>query len=141
MFVSGGYKIERLENLVLHHDKKSNEYYLSAEYYAEDDKGIYKIEIPHIVLNVRTDRLPGVTEFLCDPPVAVSYAPPMRVREVDLGFGGLRLGTAKHSAFGERYYTITTIKEKTQELTLEEIEKRLGHKVKIVSEKTKGGKK
>ena len=32
-------------------------------------------------------------------------------------------------------YVAETIKEKTQELTLEEIEKRLGYKVKIVSDK------
>lgn len=37
--------------------------------------------------------------------------------------------------FGKPPYTIKTIQEKTKEMTLEEIEKKLGHKVKIVSDK------
>ena len=138
MFVSGGYKIERLEKLALHHDKKTNKYYLSAVYYAEDDKGKYKIEIPNIKLNVRTDRLPNISEFLVDHHY---IAPPTYVQEIDLGFGSLRLGICQGGAFKGSTYIMTTLEEKTQELTLEEIEKKLGYKIKIVSEKSKGGKK
>lgn len=49
---------------------------------------------------------------------------------VDIGFGPCRvLESNKH------FYTIKTIETKTQEMTLDEIEKKLGHKVKIVNKK------
>ena len=48
---------------------------------------------------------------------------------VDVGFGPARLDV---DADGHAYYE-RVIKTKTKEMTLEEIEKELGHKVKIVN--------
>ena len=51
----------------------------------------------------------------------------------DVGLGDQRIGLNGGPAI-----IITTIEEKTKEMTLEEIEKKLGHKVKIISkEETK----
>ena len=47
----------------------------------------------------------------------------------NIGFGEMTLMPDKD---GNEYY-VKTIKEKTKEMTLEEIEKKLGHKVKIVN--------
>lgn len=51
--------------------------------------------------------------------------------DVDVGFGTTKLNPDDKGKF---YYE-RVIKTKTKEMTLEEIEKKLGHKVKIVSDK------
>ena len=50
-------------------------------------------------------------------------------RTADIGFGDMAIGFNNH----DPVFTIKTIEEKTKEMTLEEIEKKLGHKVKIIS--------
>lgn len=52
------------------------------------------------------------------------------VVRADVGFGPTKLLRDDKGVC----FTVKTIKEKTKEMTLEEIEKKLGHKVKIISE-------
>ena len=111
-----------LKDLQLHkkEDEKCVEYYLSAVYHDENDAGIWEIIIPHIVLPLYSDH------------ISVSHNPCLwKENTVDLGFGDLPMLLDEN---GHMYYQ-KLIKEKIHDLTLSEIEKKLGYKVRIVSEK------
>jgi hypothetical protein len=54
-----------------------------------------------------------------------------RTCEVNLGFGDIYL--KGNGCKNEPWYTYKRTEEKVEELTLEEIEQKLGHKVKIIS--------
>lgn len=109
-----------LKDLQLKHD--SCGFYLTATYMIEDANSVRKLEIPKIRLKVNPGcvRLSVDTEPFCD-------------RIADIGFGWCELyhtGTREHI-----YFTETVIEEKVHEMTMDEIEKKLGHKVKIVNKK------
>lgn len=91
-------------------------FYLSAEYTYDDEYSTRKLSIPKIrLINCFQEpcfRLEGDATY------------------VDAGFGECRV---EPDSTG-KCYTMTTLKEKPQEMTLSEIEKKLGYKVKIVSE-------
>ena len=91
-------------------------FYLSAEYTYDDKYSTRKLSIPKIRLN----------DVLQEPCFHITND----VTYVDIGFGECRLEPDSNG----RCYTMTTLKEKPQEMTLSEIEKKLGYKVKIVSE-------
>jgi hypothetical protein len=103
-----------LSNLKVHKDEKG--FYLSAEYTYDDKYSTRKLSIPKIRLN----------DVLQEP----CFHATSDVTYIDIGFGECRLEPDSNG----RCYTMTTLKEKPQEITLSEIEKRLGYKVKIVSE-------
>lgn len=104
----------RMTDLKLDHDSQG--YYLSAKYRIEDKHSVRELEFPKIRLNVDKKHV----QFK-----SVGVRP-----EVDIGFGFCPLN---HQ--GSRpgiYYTERILKEKVREMTVEEIEKALGHRVKIV---------
>lgn len=110
----------KLTELALHKD--SERYYLSAKYMVEDKHSIRELDLPKIKLNV----VPGhvAIKQMNDGPYGCV--------EADLGFGYLPLAP---SGRNNAYFTETVLEEKVHEMTLDEIEKKLGYKVKIVSEK------
>lgn len=115
----------RLEKLELHEeilDKKhdSRRYYLSATYIRETDTKIERITIPEINLPMAyfTEPAMTLTEDCLGPRVFI-----------DMGFGDLAI----HQVDG-KFYTIDTIKEKTVDMTMAEIEKKLGHKIRIIGD-------
>lgn len=113
----------RIKDLKLKKNKLGNgayEYYLSAVIEHEDMAGVYETVIPRIGLPVRLRELKMND---CHMPY-----PSM---EIDLGFGLLDIW----SAFDSPPYTTTKIKDKTQKMTVAEIEEKLGYKIEIVSEK------
>lgn len=109
-----------LTELTLHKDSEG--YYLSAKYMVEDKHSIRELDLPRIRLKV----VPGHVSIKQVNEGLHGYV------EADLGFGYLPLAP---SGRANAYYTETVLEEKTHEMTLEEIEKKLGYKVKIVSEK------
>lgn len=95
-------------------------YSLALTYNIESAESISEFHIPRVSLPF-TER--GITIE------RGGYSPDM-VR-ADLGFGMMPLRAGKDG----HYFTSKVLKTKTQEMTLEEIEKKLGHKVKLVSKK------
>lgn len=116
---------EELKEISLSHD--NNGWYLDMVYEYENEHGVYEIHIPHLNIPIYDDRMP-VLELACGFN-----------NECYALFGGIKLplteAKTKHGKNGKYHYTIKTLKEKRQEMTLEEIEKKLGYKIKIVSEK------
>ena len=106
-------RITRLKDLKL--VKDGGAYYLSATYTQEDGPNKYELEVPRIYLPLRQE--PDIKSYMLGEHEGL----------INLGFGELTM--RKVDGY---YYKVTTIQK---ELTLEEIEKRLGYKVKIVSKK------
>ena len=118
---------------------ENNRLYLNLVYEYEDELGIYELIIPKLDLEIRTDYLPLIRYD--------SYVGPMDIlncyinRESDC-FNLLRDDVTVRKN-GETLmcenaaYVINTIKETLREMTLSEIEKELGYKVKLVSEDSK----
>lgn len=95
-------------------------YYLSPRYRLETEKSIREIYIPKARLNVNChDLVVDLNTF------TNNY-------RCNLIPGGLELYA---DAEGHAYYD-TVIKEKTYDMTLEEIEKKLGYKVRIITKET-----
>ena len=103
----------------LRHDNSG--YYLDLVYRVEDDKTVELYKLPRVRLPLKENDVTIRTDH--DGFSYISHA--------NVGFGYLRLHPDKNGV----QYTVETIETKTKEMTLEEIEKKLGHKVKIVSEK------
>lgn len=113
-----GFKV-KLTDLILKKDVNGC-YYLGAKYLIEDDNAVRELHIPRMFLNISLDSVIVKDEFN-----------PGKNPEADIGFGYLPI--VCEDPRNMVYYSISTIKEKPHEMTLEEIEKKLGYKVKIVS--------
>ena len=116
---------EKLTNLELIKDTSDfgfEGYYLKAEIRSEDKDGIYKWTVPKIALPIRVDS----------PIINSAYSRDSIRPEIsiDLGFG--KLEVCMHNG---RFYTRELIESKVHKMTIEEIEKKLGYKVEIVSGK------
>lgn len=97
-------------------------YYLRAEYEVETEHRLSKITIPKICLPVRQD-----VEYSEE----VSHYSWMRRFSTNLGFGELEV----HPDSNGYCILEEVLKEKPERMTLEEIEKKLGYKVELVSKK------
>jgi hypothetical protein len=111
-----------ITSLELH--KNEVGYYLSAKFKIEDERSIKELDIPKIGLPVAQKGFCIRTEYSSLDLRDLMY--------IDFGFGELRVLPTKDNG-KEVLFTERVIEEKTKEMTLEEIEKKLGHKVKIVS--------
>lgn len=99
--------------------EENGKQYLRLDFDYEDSRGYYKGHIERICLNV---KLLGFSQEYGGYGLNACY--------VDLGLDKLLV-----SPNDGTYYTLALVKEKVQEMTMEEIEKKLGHKVKIVTKK------
>lgn len=118
-----------LTNLELYYDDTSGYpgYYLKAEYLRENDKGLYKGTIPRIALPVNLDSI----RICQDHPNCGHYGYYINTT-IDLGFGKLLIMRDPRENYTHKE---ELIEEKIHDLTLEEIEKKLGYKVRIVNGK------
>ncbi len=113
----------KIKDLKLNKKKLGNgayEYYLTTVIEHEDIAGVYETVIPRIELPVQLRELKITGNHMPYPSM-----------EIDLGFGLLEIW----NQFGSAPYISTKIKDKTQKMTLAEIEKKLGYKIELVSEK------
>lgn len=115
--------------------EEDNHLYLKLVYEYEDERGVHELIIPKIDLEIRTDCLPTISHDY--------YAGPMDILNYYINRGsdtfillrddvvvrknGVRLACENAA------YVINTLKEKPKEMTIAEIEKKLGYKVKLVS--------
>lgn len=120
----------KLTKAILRKEYKSDEYTLDLTYTLDSPMMIKELHIPRVVIPLNTNfiKINRYDDFQHDDfqscHITQDYF-------VDLGFGEMRLSPDVNGAA----FTIKTVKEKTKEMTLEEIEKKLGHKVKIVNKK------
>ena len=102
--------------------QENNKYYLSAKLLHEDKRGYYEMSIPKIYLDISQNCEVNITNR-CDC-FNTSYT----TVDVDLGFG--RLYAKPFNDKGDRI-VYTCLEEKVHEMTLDEIEKTLGYKIKL----------
>ena len=95
-------------------------YSLDMTFTVETPEAISELHIPRLMLPISNKDI----TIAMERPYYDS-----EICTVDIGFGPCRVLIAEDG----QYYTIKQIKEKTKEMTLAEIEKKLGHKVKIVN--------
>lgn len=115
-------------------------FYLDVTYTFENLYGIYELHIPKIRMDsfFHPNRLPDIvhdgydpTNLLgccCNKTMLRSTPNPDFIQGDGDCLLAERLGTSDNKSF-----YLTTIKEKEREMTLEEVEKALGHKIKIVA--------
>lgn len=111
----------KLKDLQLY--KEEDGYYLAAIYHHENDKGIYEVTIPKIHLFIMKEPIMKI-------PLQ-RYGRYEEAPTIDLGFGDCDICKDKN----DHLFTEKLIEEKVHDLTLSEIEKKLGYKVRVVSEK------
>ena len=106
--------------------KEDGYWYMSAVVETETFSKVEEVRIPKILLTSENTQM-GIFEE------GSMFFP---IQRVDLGFGPLTLESTYDPRSKSRVgFTVELIKEKTHEMTIEEIEKKLGYKVKIVSKK------
>lgn len=106
-------------------------YYLHLKYYYENDRGRYILHIPRVCLDILTNKLPNIIhEHPLKPMVTMNGCQYIMdeagVEMVDLDGNNI---TPKGACI------VQTIEEYSREVTMDEIEKKFGHKVKIVNNK------
>ena len=108
-------------------------YYIDVTYLAENERWIKEIHMP--MLPIPLEKWTGNidTEYLGTPVYNVPYREKVSVKLGDLLMPLLKSDRGGYSE--EVYFTEKTIEEKVQEMTIDEIEKKLGLKIKIVSKK------
>ena len=99
---------------------------LSLTYQLETLETIEHIHIPKLVLPINKHGV--IIGYRATP-----YGWEKGFHYADIGFGEMQLVPDEKG----NAWTVKVIEHKTKEMTLKEIEKKLGHKVKIVSEKGK----
>lgn len=97
-------------------------YFLDMTYQVETPERIEEVHLPRVRVPINTEGFILRTDYGLLRPTTV----------VDVGFGDATLYPDKNQK-ANVYYTIETKEIKTKEMTLDEIEEKLGHKVKIVN--------
>lgn len=111
----------KLKDLQLYKEL-NDKYYLSAVFDQEDETGFYEISVPKIDLEI------NASECYIKEDKTYIFSQPFHTVTVD--FGGIELN-ARPSWEDKSFYNKKLISEKRREMTLEEIEKELGYKIKI----------
>jgi hypothetical protein len=121
--------INQITHLELY--KEDDNYYLRMDFEYENDSGYYKGHVDKIKFNFFLENIEFTEEYGVGKSGKVKFIKPSP--------GGYHNTISFDIAPDEKnnLFTIELIKEKAHEMTIEEIEKRLGHKVKIIS-KQKG---
>lgn len=122
MFKESSIKESKIKDVAI--NKVRNKYYLCVTYEAIDRlDNVHEVIFNNVPLNI-INNLNLVSIF----QHASAHSLPFT--SVDIGFGTI-------TCSDEFAYTDKIVKYATKEMTLEEIEEKLGHKIKIVSDKEK----
>lgn len=105
--------------------KENNKYYLAAKIFYEDRNGFYEMHVPKIALPINDNFEINLTSGYDD------YYKPYQELDIDFGFGKLYAMPVNGQ---DTMVYITCIEEKVHEMTLAEIEKALGYKIKLKEE-------
>lgn len=104
-------------------DHINDNYYLNLTYLCEDERGVYERNYPRIHIPIPKKGLPVIDQTFGCGYVSTSTIM-LGSEEFDL-----------HADEKGNIVTETIIKPKIHELSISEIEKKLGYKIKIVGEK------
>ncbi len=131
-----------IKNVILKEYKvfeKDNHLYLKLVYGYENDHGIYEIIIPKLDLEIRTDYIPDIFHDSCMGAMDIPYCYIQRnSARFDLLQDDIIVVKNGETIKCEKAaYMHNTLKEKSTEMTIADIEKKLGYKVKLVSEHCK----
>lgn len=119
--------------------EKDNHLYLKLVYEYENDNGIYELIIPKLDLEIRTDYIPDIFHDYCIGPMDISncyiqrHSDKFNLLQDDI----IVVKNGETIKCEKAAYIHNTLKEKHTEMTIADIEKKLGYKVKIVSEHCK----
>lgn len=107
--------------------EEDGQYYLKLKYIIEDVHRVKELEIPKVKIPFNKNMYPNIVQ-----DIRYGYITQYKLNadfEDDLWIFPGETSEANHV-----YYTEKTIQEKHKEMTLAEIEKKLGYKIKIVAE-------
>lgn len=106
--------------------EENGQYYLKLKYIIENDHRVEELEIPKVCLRFNKNFYPNLN-YRRD---AYKYQ-----EECDLctGFGSMKVLPGETSEANHVFYTVKLIEEKPVEMSVSEIEKKLGYKIKIVN--------
>lgn len=121
-------KVELTEYTVY---KEDNQLYLKLTYTIEDEHRIIKKCYPKVRLDILTYKAPHTRDI--DYPISMPRVSILRDVAIDFGLREYMLERGDACIAKNVYFVEEVISEKPKELTLEEIEKKLGYKVKIIS--------
>lgn len=116
----------------------SGEWHLELTYAYEDEKGEHNVIFPDVRCPFPTKSVPYPSDCPYDVGVFIrscGYTIP-GLEKIPLGIGYCRLAQERGATDQAYAFDIIT-KYFTREMTIEEIEKKLGYKVKIVSKEEK----
>ena len=114
--------------------EEDGQYYISAKYTYEDDSVIKEIIVPKIVIPFCHDEVYGIH-------IEKEYPEPRFIRTrpewyINTGLGKLKLEKGSLPGYGcPNIYSEKIIERKTHDMTIEEIEKILGRKIRVVGDK------
>lgn len=117
-------KLEKVEAYTLHGSVR-----LKLTYICEKEDGVYRVIIPNVDTTIPVDTIPQIA--LYDYPVTEPSEAYMSTDDVCLQIhdGSIpEFDNINHVYFAEKL-----VSRKVREMTLEEIEEKLGYKVKIVN--------
>lgn len=112
-------------------------YYIDLRYTEEDDRKITETHIPKIHIPLECGHINKFNIGLIDGSAAAGadYVFGNHAFRMYEGVSTFRTEDGERESYPNVLFAEKLIKEKVQEMTLSEIEKKLGYKVKIVSEK------
>ena len=118
--------------------EENGQYYISAKYTVETDDLIKEVYVPKIKIPFMNSVSHGfdINFDHCWPDPVSIYPGPRSNAYINTGLGDLKLeyGNIDGSS-GNYYFMEKIIEHKKRDMTVEEIEKKLGYKIRIVSEK------
>jgi hypothetical protein len=114
--------------------EENGQYYLKLKYIIEDEYSVKEIEIPKVKLPFTKDTYPYINKTICPRKNVWELPTNECVLEVNGIMFPMALAETSESCGCAAFFTEKVIKEKHKEMTLAEIEKKLGYKIKIVAE-------
>lgn len=113
--------------------EEKGQYYLKLKYIIEDEYSVKELEIPKVMLPF-TDAYPYIEKSV-DYNGRITLLPRTTCRLMVTNTSlPMCAGETTESCGCEVFFTEKIIKEKHKEMTLAEIERKLGYKIKIVAE-------
>ena len=106
--------------------KENGKHYLRADFNYENDFGIFKCHVNKLEFNLHLKELLLETDEFNRKATVTLHRLNDDYRDEEISFH-------TSSDLAGELFTVQFVKEKVQEMTVEEIENKLGHKIKIVS--------
>lgn len=123
----------RLKYCGAYTEKNSECVFLKLIYEYEDMEGLHRVIIPKVSTTFTTNYIPIISG---EPTFAIE--PTMSFKQYGNEFPILKAAVKDFDIDDDVYFADKLIKPNTKEMTIEDIEKELGYKVKIVNKKEKG---